>query len=59
MGRTAVNVSGSITAGAVTSKVLGETDLAVFTTDDVPLDTTEDEVDTEAAVAPDVATKTA
>ena len=59
MGRTAVNVSGSITAGAVTSKVLGETDLAVFTTDDVPLDTTEDEVETPSAVAPDVATKTA
>jgi L-cystine uptake protein TcyP (sodium:dicarboxylate symporter family) len=58
MGRTAVNVSGSITSGAVTSKLLGHTDLAVFTTDDVPLDTTEDEV-TPAGVAPDVATKTA
>lgn len=34
MGRTAVNVSGSITAGTVTSKLLGQTDLAVFTADD-------------------------
>ena len=33
MGRTALNVSGSITAGAVTSRVLGETDLAVFNAD--------------------------
>ncbi|MBR7800334.1 L-cystine transporter [Undibacterium fentianense] len=30
MGRTALNVSGSITAGTVTSKILGETDLTVF-----------------------------
>jgi len=30
MGRTAVNVSGSMTAGAVTSRVLGETDLEIF-----------------------------
>jgi hypothetical protein len=30
MGRTAVNVSGSMTAGAVTSKVLGQTDLSVL-----------------------------
>lgn len=30
MGRTAVNVSGSMTAGAVTSRLLGETDMAVF-----------------------------
>ena len=30
MGRTAVNVSGSMTAGAVTSRLLGQTDLAVF-----------------------------
>jgi len=30
MGRTAVNVSGSMTAGAVTSKWIGQTDLAVF-----------------------------
>ncbi|AKU21926.1 L-cystine transporter [Massilia sp. NR 4-1] len=34
MGRTALNVSGSITAGTVTSRVLGETDLAVFNRDD-------------------------
>ena len=30
MGRTAVNVSGSMTAGTVTSKLLGQTDFAVF-----------------------------
>jgi len=30
MGRTAVNVSGSMTAGAVTSRALGQSDLAVF-----------------------------
>lgn len=30
MGRTAINVSGSMTAGAVTSRVLGETDMTVF-----------------------------
>ncbi|MBC3875943.1 L-cystine transporter [Undibacterium flavidum] len=30
MGRTALNVSGSIVAGTLTSKILGETDLAVF-----------------------------
>jgi len=30
MGRTALNVSGAITAGTVVSRVLGETDLAVF-----------------------------
>lgn len=30
MGRTALNVSGSITAGTVTSRVLGETDIRVF-----------------------------
>jgi L-cystine uptake protein TcyP (sodium:dicarboxylate symporter family) len=33
MGRTALNVSGSITAGALTSRVLGETDIAVFNSD--------------------------
>jgi L-cystine uptake protein TcyP (sodium:dicarboxylate symporter family) len=39
MGRTALNVSGSVTAGAVASRVLGETDQAVFNSDDdVPLD---------------------
>ena len=34
MGRTAVNVSGSMTAGTVTSRLLGQTDLAVFAADD-------------------------
>jgi L-cystine uptake protein TcyP (sodium:dicarboxylate symporter family) len=33
MGRTALNVSGAITAGAVTSRVLGVTDMAVFNAD--------------------------
>jgi L-cystine uptake protein TcyP (sodium:dicarboxylate symporter family) len=33
MGRTALNVSGSITAGTLTSRVLGETDVAVFNSD--------------------------
>ncbi|MEG1114927.1 MAG: cation:dicarboxylase symporter family transporter, partial [Janthinobacterium sp.] len=36
MGRTALNVSGSITAGTVTSRVMGETDLAVYNSDDAP-----------------------
>ncbi|GGZ09452.1 L-cystine transporter [Pseudoduganella plicata] len=36
MGRTALNVSGSITAGTVTSRVLGETDVAVFNGDAEP-----------------------
>jgi uncharacterized protein len=37
MGRTAVNVSGSMTAGTVTSKLLGQTDFAIFNaTDAVP-----------------------
>jgi len=30
MGRTAINVNGAITAGAVTSRLLGETDVGVF-----------------------------
>ncbi len=30
MGRTALNVSGSITAGTITSRVMGQTDMAVF-----------------------------
>ena len=34
MGRTALNVSGSMTAGTVTSQLLGETDKAVFGADD-------------------------
>jgi len=33
MGRTALNVSGSITAGTVASRVLGQTDLQVFNSD--------------------------
>ncbi len=33
MGRTALNVSGSITAGTVTSRLLGQTDKAVFDSD--------------------------
>ncbi|TWI70236.1 hypothetical protein IP91_01320 [Pseudoduganella lurida] len=36
MGRTALNVSGSITAGTLTSRVLGETDNAVFDADVEP-----------------------
>ncbi|MED5597281.1 L-cystine transporter [Janthinobacterium sp. P210006] len=36
MGRTALNVSGSITAGTVTSRVMGQTDLAVYNSDDAP-----------------------
>jgi L-cystine uptake protein TcyP (sodium:dicarboxylate symporter family) len=39
MGRTALNVSGSITAGTLTSRVLGETDMRVFNSDaDLNLD---------------------
>ncbi|MYM26187.1 cation:dicarboxylase symporter family transporter [Duganella sp. FT135W] len=39
MGRTALNVSGSVTAGAVASRVMGETDHAVFNSDaEPPLD---------------------
>lgn len=33
MGRTALNVSGSITAGTLTSRVLGQTDMKVFESD--------------------------
>jgi L-cystine uptake protein TcyP (sodium:dicarboxylate symporter family) len=33
MGRTALNVSGSITAGTLTARVLGETNIAVFNSD--------------------------
>ncbi|MBB5369395.1 MULTISPECIES: L-cystine transporter [unclassified Janthinobacterium] len=36
MGRTALNVSGSITAGTVTSRVMGQTDLDVYNSDDAP-----------------------
>nr|WP_086938087.1 L-cystine transporter [Thaumasiovibrio occultus] len=43
MGRTALNVSGSITAGTVTSKLLGETDMTVFNSDTVlALDSSEE-----------------
>ena len=39
MGRTALNVSGSIAAGSVTSRVLGQTDMRVFQNDaDINLD---------------------
>jgi L-cystine uptake protein TcyP (sodium:dicarboxylate symporter family) len=39
MGRTALNVSGSITAGTVASRVLGQTDVRVFDSDaDINLD---------------------
>ncbi|NNG23691.1 L-cystine transporter [Telluria aromaticivorans] len=42
MGRTALNVSGSITAGTVTSRMLGQTDLRVFQSDaDINLDSEE------------------
>ncbi len=42
MGRTALNVSGSITAGTVTSRVLGQTDLRVFQSDaEINLDSEE------------------
>ncbi|MGZ3184744.1 MAG: L-cystine transporter [Telluria sp.] len=42
MGRTALNVSGAITAGTVTSRLLGQTDLAVFrNAEDVELDSVE------------------
>jgi L-cystine uptake protein TcyP (sodium:dicarboxylate symporter family) len=34
MGRTALNVSGSITAGTVASRVLGQTDMKVFNSDE-------------------------
>ncbi|MDQ1919621.1 L-cystine transporter [Massilia pseudoviolaceinigra] len=42
MGRTALNVSGSITAGTVTSRVLGQTDMNVFNSD-APLNLDADE----------------
>ncbi|MFC0252751.1 L-cystine transporter [Massilia consociata] len=42
MGRTALNVSGSITAGTVTSRLLGQTDLRVFHSDaEINLDSEE------------------
>ena len=42
MGRTAINVSGSMTAGTVTSRWLGQTDMAIFTADE-PIAPTADE----------------
>lgn len=46
MGRTAVNVSGSMTAGAVTSRLLGQTDMAVYAASDaVPAAATTPAVD--------------
>jgi len=40
MGRTALNVSGSITAGTLTSRAMGETDMAIFHSDaELTLDT--------------------
>ena len=45
MGRTALNVSGSIAAGTVTSRVLGETDMRVFASDaEINLDSEEQAV---------------
>ncbi|MES2127942.1 MAG: cation:dicarboxylase symporter family transporter [Pseudomonadota bacterium] len=39
MGRTALNVSGSVAAGTLTSRLLGETDMAVFnSSDEIDLD---------------------
>lgn len=37
MGRTALNVNGSMTAGMVTSQVLGQTDQAIFKQENVDL----------------------
>ena len=45
MGRTALNVSGSITAGTLTSRLMGQTDMAVFN------NTHEVELDSEQLVA--------
>jgi uncharacterized protein len=36
MGRTALNVSGSITAGTVTSRILGQTDMGIFNSEVEP-----------------------
>ncbi|MGY3926877.1 L-cystine transporter [Aeromonas simiae] len=37
MGRTALNVSGSVTAGTITSRLLGQTDMALFNRDEAPV----------------------
>lgn len=34
MGRTALNVSGSMTAGTITSQIMGQTDKAIFNQDE-------------------------
>jgi L-cystine uptake protein TcyP (sodium:dicarboxylate symporter family) len=44
MGRTALNVSGSITAGTITSRVLGLTDRRVFDSDDEAAEGSEEQV---------------
>jgi L-cystine uptake protein TcyP (sodium:dicarboxylate symporter family) len=44
MGRTALNVSGSITAGTITSRVLGLTDRRVFDSDDEAVEGSEEQV---------------
>ena len=49
MGRTAINVSGSMTAGTVTSRMLGELDFATFEAHDAP--PTEAGADTDDAPA--------
>lgn len=49
MGRTAVNVSGSMTAGTVTSKLLGQLDFATYEAHDAP--PTEADADTDVAPA--------
>jgi L-cystine uptake protein TcyP (sodium:dicarboxylate symporter family) len=55
MGRTAVNVSGSMTAGTVTSRLLGQTDLAVFNAADaVPAAVSSAEPATEQSPRPAV-----
>jgi L-cystine uptake protein TcyP (sodium:dicarboxylate symporter family) len=41
MGRTALNVSGSITAGTLTSRVLGETDMSKFNGNDLISDSSQ------------------
>jgi L-cystine uptake protein TcyP (sodium:dicarboxylate symporter family) len=51
MGRTAVNVSGSMTAGTITSKLLGETDLSVFAADAVHTPEADEESPEEAEAA--------
>ncbi len=54
MGRTAINVSGSMTAGTVTSRWLGQTDMAVFTADEPIAPTAAEDVATAPAGHPAV-----